>query len=62
MMVQQDNSLGGLGGNAIFVDVRKRFNPEALYQLVVQRDFDPENISKNVLVENLPILMNKREP
>ena len=50
MMVQQDNSLGGLGGNAIFVDVRKRFNPEALYQLAVQRDFDPENISKNVLV------------
>jgi DNA repair protein RadA len=50
MMVQQDTSLGGLGGNALFIDTRKRFNPEAMYQLALWRDFDPEIIAKNVLV------------
>lgn len=50
MMVQQDTIVGGLGGNVIFVDTMKRFNPEALYQLALRRDFDPAIIAKNVLV------------
>lgn len=50
VMVQQDASLGGLRGNIIFIDPRKRFNPEHLYQIALCRDFDPEIIAKNVLV------------
>lgn len=50
ILVQQDIRLGGLGGKALFVDTKKRFGSEPLYQFAAWRGHDPETVLKNVLV------------
>jgi DNA repair protein RadA len=52
IMVQQDQSLGGLNGNALYIDTEGKVKNDRIIQIAKSRGFDPHEALKNITVKH----------
>lgn len=52
VMVQQDQSLGGLNGNALYIDTEGKVKTERIIQIATSRGFDPHKTLNNITIKN----------